>query len=140
MQLNSKLNTTINLDRYDYILVALHQTLRFIKAFKGICGMLYTAKLTLNISVEAKPHVVLVASFADYSEMLEEGDISITSGDDPNNGSKVLMYMHTQVCNIMILHTQVCIYLINQCYMRFIYAWLFPLIRGVKVSHKYKYK
>ena len=37
VQLNSKLKTTINLDRCDYILVALHQ--RFIKAFKGICGM-----------------------------------------------------------------------------------------------------
>ena len=53
------------------------------------------AKLTLNISVEAKPHVVLVASFADYSqgvEMLEEGDISITSGDNTNDGSKVLKF------------------------------------------------
>ena len=50
------------------------------------------AKLTLNISVEAKPHVVLVASFADYSEMLEEGDISITSGNNSNNGSKVLNF------------------------------------------------
>ena len=37
MKLNSKLKTTINLDRCAYILVVLHQN--SIKAYKGICGM-----------------------------------------------------------------------------------------------------
>ena len=53
------------------------------------------AKLTLNISVETKPHVVLVASFGDYPqgvEMLEEGDVFVTNGDSRNNGNKVLNF------------------------------------------------
>lgn len=53
------------------------------------------AKLTVSISVETKPHVVLVASFADYSqgvEMLEEGDAFAINGDSRNNGNKVLKF------------------------------------------------
>ena len=54
------------------------------------------AKLTLSISVEAKPHIVLVASFADCShqggERLVESDSFITNGGNQVNGNKILNF------------------------------------------------
>lgn len=55
-------------------------------------------KAKLTFSVEIKPHVVLVASFADYSqqaaEMLEEDDVFVSNGGSRMNqlGSKVLSF------------------------------------------------
>lgn len=63
------------------------------------------AKLTFSISVETKPHVVLVASFADYSqlqgvEMLEEGDVFIANG---GNG-RISQFNSNKVLNFAIQH------------------------------------